>query len=348
MGEPLLNVKRNKFEIENTKVTIYPNTHLQIAFYIFAIIIGLMGFVLVYLGIKFNTLSIIYTVLLFKLATIIALLLIGKYIASKKIVFDKVSQEVYSIIGSSKKHLIYFNEIHDINKTSSFLGGNFYRIQPKNDLVSYGIRISIPYNAATISKQEKQFINDVLPKLDEMVFNSQTSTVNNTIYNTPKNIPTAINFINFKTLDYNTFEYAPKSDIIYVVIFAGILTGLIYSAIGFIPEDFRNGKPEWAAYFGLLLFIGGCIYGIYRNSQKIIIDKSAKTIIQTNFWGLLQSNYSFSDFEKYLSIKNYTNSIYSGTDLKIIFKNRKSIKVANKYKTQKIQQYIDELNAILF
>jgi hypothetical protein len=91
-----------------------------------------------------------------------------------------------------------------------------------------------------------------------------------------------------------------------------------------------------------------CLYGLYRNSQKIILDKSAQTITQTNFWGLIKYSYAFQDFEKYLNVKNYKNGIYTGTDLKIIFENKQSIKITNKYNTQKIQQLIDELNVIIF
>jgi len=351
MGEPLIKINRNKFEIENDKIATYPNLQIKIVFYVFAILMLAMVIGSIYVGIKYDSIGRTMPIILINAAMIVLLIVAGSFLSSKKVVFDKVTQEVYSVNGPFKKHLIKFQDIHDINKSSNALSGLYYRIQPKYDLVGNGIRISVPYSN-TISKQEREFTTDVLPKLKEMVFNTKTNNtisnpaVSNTINKTA--FVSNTTFENFKTNDNNTFTYAPIIKNVYFIVAAGSFLFLAKYLSIFIKESIAEHKIEYGALLGMVMFMGASVYFMYRNSQRIIIDKSAQTIIQSNFFGLIKYDYSFHDFEKYLNIKNYTNGIYTGTDIKIIFKNNVSVKIDNKYNTQKIQNIIDELNAIIF
>ncbi len=344
MGEPLIKVNKNKFEMEHDRIAIYPDLQVKVVFYVISVFMAAMLAGCIYVGIKFNTLQDSLPIIIINALVMLLLIIFGGFLSSKKIVFDKAAQEVYSILGPFKKHLIHFSEIHDINKNNSLFTGIYYRIQPKNDLVGNGIKISAPYTD-TITQQERAFTTDVLPRLKEMVFSATTSVDNITVKNHP---PLFTSFVHFKTTDNNTYEYRPVTDNIYLLVYSAAMIALVYCCMRYIPDDIAKGKPSWGAYAGLLFLIGGCIFGIYRNTQKTILDKTAKTVTQSNFFGVIRYTYPFQDFEKYKSVKHYINGIYTGTDLEISFRNNKYVKVENKYNTQKIHQLIDELDAIIF
>lgn len=271
MGEPLIKLKKNKFEIASDRIAIYTNLQVKVVFYAFAIIMTALILATVYVGLQYNSIGKSMPLIIMNVIMVIVLIVSAQFFSSKKIVFDKLKQEVYSINGPFKKHLINFSDIYDITKSTNSLSGLYYRIQPKTDRIGNGIKISSPYGN-TISKEEREFTTEVLPKLKEMVFSTKTSNIvsNSTISNVATNTAFASNttFANFKTTDNNTYTYAPIISYLYFAIATASFLFFGNYLHVFINESMAEHKVEWGALLGMLLFMGGSVYFMYRNSQK--------------------------------------------------------------------------------
>lgn len=318
---------KTKWTIEADNLTIYPSLiarTLSIIYFIAAsaLIITLFINQNIPLGSLIN-----YEI--FILVTSLVLFGVG----GRHIFFDGINQIMsVKVFGIAIKN-IPFNQIGKV--TSYSVAGSYcYKIFTAAYSHGRGIAVSAGYSKAT-DQNLIAYQQEVLPKIDQLVFASQPLIAKPVIYD-------------FKYFKEENGVYKVKSDRVASLIFGILLIGvtpLILNTPDFMSND-SDIKRILVTYFPLV--IGLVLASTFFRSVKF--DKNSRQIIHKSITGL--KVYSYNDFIRFLIVRKTTNLIYSGTEIKaeIYLPETKKVKVlflTSFWKTKKVQRFIDETNTIL-
>lgn len=322
---------KTKWLIEPSTLTIYPKRVLRLVGLIFFVLIAVL---LLYLnqlsGFYSSSMGLFYNG--FLLLVPILLILVGE----SKIVFDGSSRKLYKKISFLTIGSIPFDDIAAVEPYQIIGSGFNYRLFKKSNRHGQGLIISSGYNKGT-NANLIAFENEVLPKIDELVFANAPVIAKQKIYD---------------------FEFFIEEGGIYTVRdnkLGGLIVGLILIAVtiailctpSFMDSE-NSFKRILTTYFPLVI---GLVF-VFAYFSSIIFDKHAQKIIHSTFAGRIKKEYNFNDLIRFQIIRKTTNFIYSGTEVRAQLDLNKDNKVKelmlrNFRSTKKIERFLDEANTIL-
>jgi len=322
---------KTKWIIEPSILTIYPKRNLRIVGLIFFVLIA--GFIL-FLSRSLQGYSASFTLGYYGFLLLIPLLLI--FIAETKVVFDGNSRRLYKKIGFLPTGSIAFDDIASVQAYEILGSGYNYRLFKKSNRHGKGLIVSSGYNKAT-SPNLIQFQQEVLPKIDELVFANAPVIPKQAIYD-------------FQFFKEEGGVYLLRDNKLGSLILGLILIGITVAMLlnpGFMADE-NAFKRTFLSY--LPAAIGLAL--LFAATANIRFDKVQRKIIRSTFAGRVVKEYAFDDLIRFQIIRKTTNLIYSGTEV------RAEIEVPAKKKvitlvlknfigTKKIDRFIDEANTIL-
>jgi hypothetical protein len=322
---------KTKWIIGPGTLTIYPKRNLRL--------VGLISFVLVaafmlYLSRSVQGYSVGITLGYYALLLFIPLLLI--LIAETKVIFDGSSRVLYKKIAFLPVGSIPFEDIASVEPYEILGSGFNYKLFRRSNRHGRGLLVSAGYSKATDANLIA-FQQEVLPKIDELVFANAPVIHKQAIYD-------------FKYFKEEGGVYLLRNNKAGSFIFGLILIGATI-AILFSPDFLsveRSFQKILITYFpaaiGLAL--------LFAATSNIRFDKSQRKIIRSTFAGRVVKEYPFDDLIRFQVIRKTTNFIYSGTEVRAeIFlpaKNKTTILNLKSFiGTKKIERFLDEANTIL-
>lgn len=322
---------KTKWVIEASMLTIYPKRNLRIVGIIFFVLIA--GFIF-FLSRSLQGYSSSFTFGYYGFLLLIPLLLI--FIAETKIIFDGNSRKLYKKIGFLPAGSILFDDIASVQAYETMGSGYNYRLFKKSNRHGKGIIISSGYNKAT-NPNLIQFQQEVLPKIDELVFANTPVIPKQTIYD-------------FQFFKEEAGVYLLRDSKIGSLIIGLILIGVTVAILlnpGFLTNEGSFQKiliTYFPAAIGLAL--------LFAATSNIRFDKSQRKIIRSTFAGRVLKEYPFDDLIRFQIIRKTTNLIYSGTEVRaeilLPAKNKTTTLILKSFiGTKKIERFLDEANTIL-
>ncbi len=322
---------KTKWTIGPGTLTIYPKRNLRIIGAIFFVLIGAFIF---YLSRSVQGYSASLTFGYYGFLLLIPLMLI--FAAETKVIFDGSSRVLYKKIAFLPTGSIPFDDIASVEPYEVLGSGFNYQLFRKSNRHGRGILISAGYSKATDTNLIA-FQQEVLPKIDELVFANAPIAPKQTIYD-------------FKFFREEGGVYLLRDNKIGSFIFGFIFIGATV-AILFTP-DFLSGEGSFQkiliTFFPALIGLGL----LYAATSNIRMDTNQRKIIRSTLAGRFNKEYPFDDLIRFQVIRKTTNFIYSGTEVRAeIFlpaKNKTTIlSLKNFIGTKKIERFLDEANTIL-
>ena len=322
---------KTKWIIEPSTLTIYPKRNLRIVGLIFFVLIAAFIF---FLSRSVQGYSAGLTLGYYGCLLLIPLLLI--FIAETKVIFDGNSRILYKKIGFLPTGSIPFDDIASVQAYEIMGSGYNYRLFKKSNRHGKGVIVSSGYSKAT-NPNLIQFQQEVLPKIDELVFANAPVIPKQTIYD-------------FQFFKEEGGVYLLRDNKIGSLIIGLILIGVTV-AILFSPDFLANeGSIQkilltyFPAAIGLAL--------LFAATSNIRFDKSQRKIIRSTFAGRVLKEYPFDDLIRFQIIRKTTNLIYSGTEVRaeilLPAKNKTTTLILKSFiGTKKIERFLDEANTIL-
>lgn len=322
---------KTKWIIEPGALTIYPKRNLRIVGLIFFVLIA--GFIF-FLSRSLQGYSASFTFGYYGFLLLIPLLLI--FIAESKVIFDGNSRRLYKKIGFLPIGSIPFDDIASVQPYEILGSGYNYRLFKKSNRHGKGLIVSAGYNKAT-NANLIQFQQEVLPKIDELVFANAPVIPKQTIYD-------------FQFFKEEGGVYLLRDNKMGSLIFGLILIGITVAILlnpGFMVDE-NAFKRIFISY--LPAAIGLAL--LFAATSNIRFDKARQKIIRSTFAGRVVKEYAFDDLIRFQIIRKTTNLIYSGTEVRAEIEvpaKRKVITLIlkNFIGTKKIDRFIDEANTIL-
>ncbi|KQM79159.1 hypothetical protein ASE74_00895 [Pedobacter sp. Leaf216] len=322
---------KTKWIIEPSTLTIYPKRNLRIIGIIFFVLIAAFIF---YLSRSIQGYSYGLTFGYYIFMLLIPLLLV--FVAETKIIFDGNSRRLYKKIGFLPTGSIAFDDIASV-QAYEILGSGFnYRLFKKSNRHGKGLIVSSGYSKAT-NANLIQFQQEVLPKIDELVFANAPFIPKQAIYD-------------FKFFKEEGGVYLLRDNKIGSLIIGLFLIGITV-AILLTP----NALSSEGSIKRLLITYFPAVIGLallFAATSNIRFDKTQRKIIRSTFAGRVVKEYPFDDLIRFQIIRKTTNLIYSGTEVRaeieIPAKNKAiTLILKNFIGTKKIDRFIDEANTIL-
>lgn len=322
---------KTKWIIEPSMLIIYPKRNLRIVGLIFFVLIAAFIF---FLSRSVQGYSTGLTLGYYGCLLLIPLLLI--FIAETKVIFDGNSRVLYKKVGFLPTGSIPFDDIASVQAYEIMGSGYNYRLFKKSNRHGKGIIVSSGYSKAT-NPNLIQFQQEVLPKIDELVFANAPVIPKQTIYD-------------FQFFKDEGGVYLLRDNKIGSFIIGLILIGVTV-AILFSPDFLANeGSIQkilltyFPAAIGLAL--------LFAATSNIRFDKSQRKIIRSTFAGRVLKEYPFDDLIRFQIIRKTTNLIYSGTEVRaeilLPAKNKTTTLILKSFiGTKKIERFLDEANTIL-
>jgi len=322
---------KTKWIIEPGILTIYPKRNLRIVGLIFFVLIA--GFIF-FLSRSLQGYSAGFTFAYYGFLLLIPLLLI--FIAETKVVFDGNSRQLYKKIGFLPIGSIPFDDIASVQPYEILGSGYNYRLFKKSNRHGKGLIVSSGYNKAT-NANLIQFQQEVLPKIDELVFANAPVIPKQTIYD-------------FQFFKEEGGVYLLRDNKTGSLVFGLILIGVTIAILlnpGFLTNEGSIQKillTYFPAVIGLAL--------LFAATSNIRFDKGQRKIIRSTFAGRVVKEYPFDDLIRFQIIRKTTNLIYSGTEVRAEIEvpaKKKTITLIlkNFIGTKRIDRFIDEANTIL-
>ncbi|MDN5288892.1 MAG: hypothetical protein JWR38_5166 [Mucilaginibacter sp.] len=311
-------------------LTIYPVRVLRLLSIVYFIGFTALGIYLYMSKVMDST----YLLLIFEgLIVFICLILFG--IGERKVIFDGSNQQMYTKMFGLTTSSTPFDQIAAVTPYQ-VMGATSYRVFTKKNRHGKGIPISGGYtkqtNANLIDYQQ-----EVLPRLNELVFASRPPEVKQAIYE---------------------FRFFKEEGGVYTITknkIGGLVIGILLCALTiyalFHPEfmsDEVSYKRILVTYFPLLIglvLIGACF-------TSTSFDKNRRQIIVSYPGGIIRKEYSFDDFIRFQIVRKSTNFVYSGTEVKALLNipnkgKTRELFLRNFTGTKKIERFIDEASTIL-
>ncbi|MDQ0637013.1 hypothetical protein QF042_000578 [Pedobacter sp. W3I1] len=322
---------KTKWIIESGTLTIYPKRNLRIVGLIFFVVIAAIIF---FLSRSWQDYSSGFTIGYYGFLLLMPLLLI--FIAETKVIFDGNSRKLYKKIGFLPTGSIPFDDIASIQAYEILGSGYNYRLFKKSNRHGKDLIISSGYSKAT-NANLIQFQQEVLPKIDELVFANAPVIPKQIIYD-------------FQFFKEEGGVYLLRDNKIGSLIIGLILIGVTV-AILFNPDFLTNE----GAFQKILITYFPAVIGLallFAATSNIRFDKSQRKIIRSTFAGRILKEYPFDDLIRFQIIRKTTNLIYSGTEVRaeilLPAKNKTTTLILKSFiGTKKIERFLDEANTIL-
>ncbi|MEH3113624.1 hypothetical protein [Pedobacter terrae] len=322
---------KTKWIIGPSTLTIYPKRNLRIIGIIFFVLFAAFIF---FLSRSMQGYSTGFTFGYYGFLLLIPLMLI--FAAETKVIFDGSSRILYKRIAFLPIGSIPFDDIASV-EPYEILGSSFnYKLFRKSNRHGRGLQVSAGYSKASDANLIA-FQQEVLPKIDELVFAYAPASPKQTIYD-------------FKFFREEGGVYLLRDNKIGSFIFGLIFIGATV-AILFSP-DFFSGEGSFQkvliTYFPAL--IGLAL--LFAATSNVRFDKNQRKVIRSTFKGRFNKEYPFDDLIRFQVIRKTTNFIYSGTEVRAeIFLPAKNKTITLNLKsfigTKKIEHFLDEANTIL-
>ncbi|MCX2582333.1 hypothetical protein [Pedobacter sp. MR22-3] len=322
---------KTKWIIEPNTLTIYPKRNLRIVGLVFFILfLGLVYYLSTQMSGYSQSTAIIYCGVLL----MVPLLLV--WMAESKLIFNGTDRTLYRKIGFLPVGSISFDDIAAVDSYEVYGGGYSYRLFKKSNRHGKGLPVSNGYSKVTDANLI-QYQNEVLPKIDELVFANAPVIPKQAIYD---------------------FEFFKEEGGIYQLKqqkIGGVIVGLIMIGITvaiLLQPDFMAGENDFkrilVTYFPLI--IGLVLFYMVFSSVKF--DKHQRKLIHATFGGRKVKEYAFDDIIRFQIVRKTTNLIYSGTEVnaEIYLPGKDKMRVMSLKSfmgTKKIDRFLDELNTIL-
>ncbi|MFW0714835.1 hypothetical protein [Pedobacter sp. N23S346] len=322
---------KTKWIIETNTLTIYPKRSLRILGLIFFILVAVFIY---FLATEMSGYSIATSITYYGLLLMIPLLLV--LMAESKLIFNGTDRKLYKKIGFLPIGSIPFDDIAAIEPYET-LGSSFsYSLFKKSNRHGKGLAVSAGYSKATDANLI-QYQNEVLPKIDELVFANAPIISKQAIFD---------------------FEFFKEEGGVYTLRqnkIGGLILGIIMIGITvaiWLNPDFMMEEAAFkrilVTYFPLII---GLVF-IYAFFSSIKFDKNQGKLIHSTFGGRKVTEYTFDDLVRFQIVRKTTNLIYSGTDVnaEIYLPNKnkmKTLAMRSFIGTKKIDRFLDEANTIL-
>lgn len=322
---------KTKWIIGPGTLTIYPKRNLRIFGLIFFVLIAAFIF---FLSRSVQGYSAGLTLGYYGCLLLIPLLLI--FIAETKIIFDGSSRVLYKKIGFLPVGSIPFDDIASVQAYEIMGSGYNYRLFKKSNRHGKGIIVSSGYSKAT-NPNLIQFQQEVLPKIDELVFANAPVISKQAIYD-------------FQFFKDEGGVYLLRDNKVGSFIIGLFLIGITV-AILFRPDFLTNE----GSFQKILITYFPAVLGLallFAATSNIRFDKSQRKIIRSTFAGRVLKEYPFDDLVRFHIIRKTTNLIYSGTEVRaeilLPAKNKTTTLILKSFiGTKKIERFLDEANTIL-
>lgn len=322
---------KTKWIIEPGTLTIYPKRNLRVVGLIFFVLIAAFIF---YLSTSLQGYSAGFTFGYYGFLLLIPLLLI--FIAETKVIFDGNNRTLYKKIAFLPTGSIPFDDIAAVQAYEVLGNGFNYRLFRKSNRHGKGLIVSNGYSKAS-NPNLIQFQQEVLPKIDELVFANAPVIPKQTIYD-------------FKFFKEEGGVYLLRDNKLGSLIFGLIFIGATV-AILFNPDFMANEnafKRIFISYLPAAIGLGL----LFAATSNIRFDKTQKKIIRSTFAGRVVKEYPFDDLIRFQIIRKTTNFIYSGTEvgaeILLAAKNKTTTLILKNFTgTKKIERFLDEANTIL-
>jgi len=322
---------KTKWIIEPNTLTIYPKRNLRIVGLVFFILfLGLIYF----LSIQMGSYSLVTKLSYSGILLMIPLLMV--FMAESKLIFNGTDRKLYKKIGFLPIGSIPFDNIAAVTPYEVFGGSYSYSLFKKSNRHGKGLAVSSGYSKVT-DPNLIQFQNEVLPKIDELVFANAPVIPKQTIYD-------------FEFFKEEGGVYQLKQQKIGGVIVGLIMIGITVAILlnpNFMADE--NGfKRILVTYFPLII---GLVF-FYMIFSSVKFDKNQQKLIHSTFGGRKVKEYAFEDIIRFQIVRKTTNLIYSGTEVnaEIYLPSKDKMHVMSLKSfmgTKKIDRFLDELNTIL-
>jgi len=322
---------KTKWIISPGTLTIYPKRNLRIIGVIFFVLFAALIF---FLSRSMQGYAIGFTFEYYGFLLLIPLMLI--FVAETKVIFDGSNRVLYKKIAFLPVGSIPFDDIASVEPYEILGSGFNYKLFRKSNRHGRGLLVSAGYSKAT-NANLIAFQQEVLPKIDELVFANAPIIPKQTIYD-------------FKFFREEGGVYLLRDNKIGSFMIGLILIGTTV-AILFSPDFLsKEGSLQkilityFPAVIGLAL--------LFAATSNIRLDRSQRKIIRSTFAGRVVKEYPFDDLIRFQVIRKTTNLIYSGTEVRAeIFlpaKNKTTILNLKSFiGTKRIERFLDEANTIL-
>lgn len=322
---------KTKWIIEPNTLTIYPKRNLRIVGLVFFILFsGLIYF----LSNRVGSYSLNATLSYYAFLLLIPLLLV--LMAESKLIFNGTDRKLYRKIGFLPVGSIPFDDIAAVDSYEVYGGGYSYKLFKKSNRHGKGLSVSNGYSKV-IDANLIQYQNEVLPKIDELVFANAPVIPKQTIYD-------------FEFFKEEGGVYQLKQQKIGGVIVGLIMIGITVAILlnpNFMADE-NAFKRILVTYFPLII---GLVF-FYMIFSSVKFDKNQQKLIHSTFGGRKVKEYNFDDIIRFQIIRKTTNLIYSGTEVNaeiyLPAKDKMHVMSLKSFMgTKKIDRFLDELNTIL-
>ncbi len=323
--------KKNKFTINQNVLTIYPYRASLMTLMIIGILYMALSAFILFVGQTYARLNAFFLVFLGSPA--ILFLVFAWVISNIRIVFDGNKKAVFKKIVEIQTKSYNFDELHGIVPVTSNMQGMYYKITSAKDRYGKGMRISRAYRSIN-HKDALEFDEQILTRIQEIL---QANT-----------LPLVANVVSIQDFNYYRVEnsvYSLKTSKQLWFWAAIVLTGAIYFNIKF-PFDFNTHPPVGEYLARGFSFIFPPI-AAFMATRQIIFDCNTQTIRNVYAFNSFKQEFTFDDFSRFQITRSSYNGIYDGTKVSLVFINGKMLELRSFYRTRKIQDFVDETEAIL-
>lgn len=254
----------------------------------------------------------------------------------RQIIFDKTTRTLYRKTFWKPKALLPFEEMGQIRKSNLF--GVTYKITTKQDPFGRGHAISPNLsNNFSANTKIREFEQQILPVIKAMITPyTLTSHSENDQNSYTKGI---FNFYHPHSLGY---QLSTPSKWILPTVFLIFLMGIMWYRFLYWKitiHSFDDVIPLVAPLIPILI-------GLTMSTRKVIFDIKHRSI-KVFYFGYPFKIYSFDDFTKFTIVESYTNAMYSGTYLRIRFKNDEELNLYGSKNTVQLKTLQEETKFIL-
>jgi hypothetical protein len=322
---------KTKWIIGPGTLTIYPKRNLRIVGVIFFVLFAAFIF---FLSRSIQGYSTELTFGYYGLLLLIPLLLI--FIAETKVVFDGNNRVLYKKIAFLPTGSIPFDDIASVEPYEILGSGYNYRLFKKSNRHGKGLIVSGGYSKAS-SPNLIQFQQEVLPKIDELVFANAPVIPKQAIYD-------------FQFFKDEGGVYLLRDNKLGSLIFGFIFIGATVAILlnpGFMANE-NAFKRMFLSYLPAAIGFGL----LFAATSNFRFDKSQRKIIRSTFADRVIKEYPFDDLIRFQVIRKTTNLMYSGTEVRaeILLPAKNKVTILNLKHftgTKKIERFLDEANTIL-
>lgn len=331
-------MRHTRWQIRPDGITLFPNGILKILGIVFTLIsIGFSAYFLITLSKYGNDIG--FNAVFLSLLLLPGILLF--LLSYTRIVFDDNDHNMKRyLFGFIKNKTVSYDDIAAIESYGGNAGLN-YRVFLKENRHGKGISISSNYKSES-DPAAMVFRRELIPLLEQKI--KAGSNTSNQAATTPRYVT-----------DFSYYKHAGSVYVVRESKIMSVIMGMLFIGFGISAmatgAGSHNAKTSDAfliTYFPVIL---GAVF-LLTCLNKTILDKAERKIIQSYLGGIYKKEYYFGDFRRYLIVRKTTNLVYSGTDVRMELLPAGKVKtttitIRNFNKTQKIERFIEETNAIM-